>query len=107
MTAEVKGFTGYENKCEIVYFDSKGDYLKSRILENLDFELKINAHGNHAVGIKSCNCVTYDDQFMSGKPEDLPTHELYNIERLLTDCVDWDSWDMSQEFDAEDFLAND
>jgi hypothetical protein len=103
----VKGFTGYENSCEVVYYDGKGDYLKSRLLENLDYELKVNAHGNHAVGIISYTCITYDDQFISGKPEELQKHEVYQIERALTEEVDWLSWDLSQEFDANDFMSND
>jgi hypothetical protein len=107
MRTEVKGFSGYESKCEITYFDKKGDYVRSRILENIDFELKINAHGNHSVSIESCKCITYDDQFFSGKIEDLADHDIYAIERILTDCVDWDAWDQSQEFDADDFLYND
>jgi hypothetical protein len=107
MKTEVNGFTGYESECEIVYFDKRGDYLKSRVLENLDFELKKNAHGNHAVGIISCKCITYDDQFSSGRVEELLEHDIYAIERILTDCVDWEEWDQTKEFDADDFLIND
>jgi hypothetical protein len=103
----VKGFTGYENSCEVLYYDNKGEYFKSRVLENLEFELKINAHGNHAVGIQSYVCTTYDDQFISGRLENLPKHDIYQIERALTESVDWESWDMSQEFDANEFMSND
>ena len=106
MRIEAVGFTGFENQCEIYYYDSKGDYIKTRELQNLNFKLLVNCHGNHAVKIESCTCTLFDDYIQNGIIETLAFHEMYSIEKAMTECVDWEAWELANENDVDDFLIN-
>ena len=42
MHIEINNYTGHESNCEINYYDIKGDYVYSLILEDLKTELYVN-----------------------------------------------------------------
>jgi len=107
MHIEVVNFTGYEDNCTINYFDHKGDYVRTHVLENLQVELHINTHHNYAVTIKSCTCIYFDEMQKSGIEKTPKRHELEKIQNALRDCVDWDEWEQSNNRDIDDFMHND
>lgn len=107
MHIEVINFTGHENNCTINYYDFKGDYVKTYLLEKLEVDLHINTHGNYSVTIKSCTCTYFDELQKNGIKKNPKTHEIAKIEYAMSDCVDWDSWEQSKNTDVDDFMSND
>lgn len=107
MHIEVVNFTGHETSCTFNYFDHKGDYLKTHILEDLVVELCINIQNNHAVHIKSCKCTYFDELQKTGILKVPKLHELKRMEKEMAECVDWDAWMMQNEQDVDDFMFND
>ena len=107
MHIEVVNFQGYEDTCTINYFDKKGDYLKTYILEKLEVELRVNLHGYYSAAIKSCDCTYYDELVKNGIKKIPKKHEIWQIEQALTDCVDWEEWEQSNNRDIDDFMSND
>ena len=107
MHVEVVNFTGHENSCTLNYYDYKGDYIKTHILEDLVVELFINIHGNHSVLIKSCKCTYYDELQKTGIIKTPKLHEIKRMEKEMAECVDWLSWDMQNDQDVDDFMLND
>ena len=107
MHLDVVNFTGYENRCTINYYDHKGDYVRTYILENLETELCINQRGNYSVFIKSCKCTYYDDLCKNGVEKIPKLHEIKKIESALTECVDWNELVLKSNQDVDDFMLND
>jgi hypothetical protein len=103
MVIEISNFTGVENSVEINYFNNQGEWLKTLILENLKIELSVNAHGNNHVKIKNYVCTLYEYS-LNGVPTDLKKHQVYSIEKEMTNLIDWDSWEMEQDKDINDFM---
>lgn len=107
MHLDVVNFTGHENTCTINYYDHKGDYVRTYILDNLVTELLINQRGNYAVFIKSCKCTYFDDLCKTGIEKIPKAHELKKIEEAMAECVDWDEWQLKSSQDVDDFMLND
>lgn len=107
MHLDVVNFTGYENTCTINYYDHKGDYVRTYILENLETELLINQRGNYSVFIKSCKCTYFDDFYKTGIEKIPKLHEIKKIELALAECVDWNEWELKENQDVDDFMLND
>ena len=106
MYIDVVNFTGHETTCTINYYDQKGDYVKTYILENLETELCINQHGNYAVRIKSCNCIYFDELCKNGEIRTPKLHELKKMESHMSECVDWEEWEMNRDKNIDDFMVN-
>jgi hypothetical protein len=104
MHIEVNNYSGHENTCEINYYDSKGDYLKSLVLDNLETELFINQQGNYAVRILGCNCIYYDDEIKLGVVYNLKNSQIQSIENSMCDCIDWETWQEENSIDIDDFI---
>jgi hypothetical protein len=103
MVIEVSKFTGVESSVEINYFNNQGEWFKTHILENLEIDLIVNTHGNNQVKLKTYFCSLFDDS-CNGSPIDLNRHQVYYIEKELTNLIDWDSWQMQQDKDINDFM---
>jgi hypothetical protein len=76
MHFEVINFTGYENSCTINYYDQKGDYVKTYVLENMEFELKINSKDNYQVIVNSFDCIYFDELIKIGIKKIPKRHEI-------------------------------
>jgi len=106
MAVNISNFTGYEDSCEVIFTNSKGEYIKTFFLENLELDLFINQQKNHAVKITGYKCVQYDD-LKSGMPNTLSNHELVLIETQMINLIDWELWEQENELDVDDFMYND
>jgi hypothetical protein len=107
MHLDVVNFTGHENTCIINYYDHKGDYVRTYILDNLETELLINQRGNYSVLIKSSKC-TFFDEFCKNGIEKIPKmHEIKKIEEAMAECIDWNEWELKSNQDIDDFMNND
>jgi len=104
MHIEVNNYTGHENTCEINYYDSKGDYLKSLVLDNLETELFVNQQGNNSVRIVSCNCMYYDELVKLGTIYNLKNSQIQVIENAMNDCIDWETWEQEKSINVDDFM---
>lgn len=107
MHQEIIGFSGYENDCTINYYDSKGDYVKTYMLEKMEFELKTNKDGDYYVYLNAFDCLYFDELQKTGIKKIPKTHEISKIEKALCDCVDWESWYEKQSMNVDDFIPND
>ena len=107
MHIEVVNFTGHESNCTLNYYDHKGDYLKTYILEELVVELRVNIKNNHTVTIKSCKCTYFDELYKNGIIKTPKLHEIKRMEKEMTECVDWETWMMQNQQDVDDFMLND
>lgn len=106
MHLEINNYTGHENNCEINYYDIKGDYVYSLVLENLKTELYVNIQGNQSVRIVECDCKYYDDFFKTGKVYTPKPHQINKIEDNMSNCIDWDAWEQKQSTNVDDFFLN-
>lgn len=106
MIVNISNFTGYENECEVILSNSKGEYIKTFFLQDLECDLYINQQKNHAVKIQSYKCVQYDD-LKSGMQNTLSNHELILIETHMIDLIDWELWEQENELDVDEFMYND
>ena len=106
MIVNILNFTGYEDSCEIIFTNSNGEYIKTFFLENLEIDLYINQQKNHTVKITGYKCVQYDD-LKSGMPNTLSKYEVILIETAMRNLIDWESWELENELDVDDFMYND
>jgi hypothetical protein len=107
MHIEVINFTGHESNCTINYYDNKGDYVKTYILDDLEVDLHINNQGNYSVMIKSCTCTYFDELQKNGIKKIPKEHEIVKIEYAMSECVDWESWYEKKSTNIDDFIPND
>ena len=107
MHIEINNYTGHENTCEINYYDSKGDYNHSLVLDNLETELYVNIQGINSVRIVTCNCKYYDDLVKLGNVYTPSASQLSKIEKEMSNCIDWESWHEKKSTNVDDFLYND
>ena len=106
MHIEINNYTGHESNCEINYYDIKGDYVYSLILEDLKTELYVNIQGRQSVRILESSCNYYDDFFKTGKVYTPKPHQIAKIEEEMSNCIDWDSWEQKQSTNVDDFFLN-
>ena len=103
MTLNIINYTGYEKECEIIFTNSKGEYVKTLFFENLKLKLFTNIQGNYKVKIESYTCIKYDD-LQIGTPITLNNHETSLIEEEIKNIIDWDYWEESKESNIDDFM---
>jgi hypothetical protein len=106
MILSISNFTGYEDECEVIFTNSKGEYIKTLFFENLKIKLYVNLQDNHAVKIESYNCIKYDDLEIA-TPITLSNHETSLIEEAIKDIIDWESFEESKESNVDDFMCLD
>lgn len=104
MHIDVVNFTGHENTCTINYYDHKGDYVRTYILEDLETELCINLHGKYSVRIKSCKFVYFDELCKKGEVRNPKLHEVKKMESQMCECVNWDEWELNRDKNIDDFM---
>ena len=103
MTISISNFTGYEDECEVIFTNSKGEYIKTLFFENLKIKLYVNLQEKHDVKIESYNCIKYDDLEIAS-PITLTNHETSLIEEAIKKLIDWESWEESKESNIDDFM---
>lgn len=103
MTLSISNFTGYEDECEVIFTNSKGEYIKTLFFENLKIKLYVNLQEKHDVKIESYNCIKYDDLEIA-TPITLTNHETLLIEEAINKLIDWESWEESKESNIDDFM---
>ncbi len=103
MVTSISNFTGYEDECEVIFTNSKGEYIRTLFFENLKIKLYVNIQEKHAVKIESYNCIKYDDLEI-GTPITLTKHETSLIEEAIKNVIDWESWEESKESNIDDFM---
>jgi hypothetical protein len=106
MTLNISNYTGYEDECEVIFTNSKGEYVKTLFFKNLKVKLYTNIKGNYKVGIESYNCIKYDD-LQIGTPITLNNHETLLIEEAISNIIDWESFEESKESNIDDFMCLD
>ena len=99
MEIQIHNWTGYEDECEIAYFEPfGGDYIKTYFLSKLNTRLYIDEDGASGVEIMSVECHTYDDQD-NKMPHTLQDQEIRQIELEMPEYVDWQEWIDNQKYD--------
>ena len=103
MEIQIFNFTGYEDECEVSYFDGERKYLKTLFLTNLDLTLYYDKkRDTHRVTINSVNATQYDKKD-EGKAYLLDDFEIFEIEQEMAQYIDWCEWEENQKYD-DDFL---
>jgi len=103
MEIKIFNFTGYEDECEVSYFDGAGKYLKTLFLTNLDLTLYHDKRrDDYFVTINSVDAMQFDNN-EKGVVYMLDDFELFEIQHQMKGYIDWSQWEENRLID-DDFL---
>lgn len=98
MNIKIWNFTGYEDECEVSFYEIDGQPSKSYFLIDLDIEKSMDREGFGNVKINNVKCQVYDDQD-NVNFHVLTEDEISIIEYEMKDYIDWEEWIESQRPD--------
>jgi hypothetical protein len=100
MNIRIHNFTGYENECDVDFYEVDGKYSKSYYLIDLDIEKSMDREGFGNVKINNVKCQVYDDQD-NVNIHILTEEEISVIEYEMKDYIDWEEWIESKRPDED------
>lgn len=104
MEIKIFNFTGYEDECEVSYFDGQGKYLKTLFLTNLDLTLYYHQkYETHKVIINNVESMLFKKDEEHGTKHILDEFELFKIQTEMAGYIDWNEWEENKLVD-DDFL---
>lgn len=106
MKIQIFNFTGYEDECEVSYFDNNDKYLKTFFLSNLNLTLYYDKrYETHKVTINSVECILFNKNDDTGTKHALDEFELFEIQQEMVGYIDWDDWEENKLID-DNFLED-
>jgi hypothetical protein len=103
MEIQIFNFTGYEEECEISYFNGEGKYLKTLFLTNLDLTLYHDKRRDeYKVTINSVDAMQFDGN-EKGVVYMLDDFEIFEIQHEMVKYIDWNEWEENKLVD-DNFL---
>ena len=104
MEIQIYNFTGYEDSCEVSYFDEEGNHKKTLFLTELDLLLYHNdKKGLYGVTINKVNALLYEKDKDFGTEYKLDDFELFEIQCEMVNYINWQEWEANRLTD-DNFL---
>jgi hypothetical protein len=104
MEIKIFNFTGYEDECEVSYFDGESKYLKTLFLTDLDLTLYYDKRQEtHKVTINSVKSMLFNRNDEHGANYILDNFEIFEIQHEMVGYIDWEEWEENKLVD-DNFL---
>jgi hypothetical protein len=104
MEMQIFNFTGYEQECEVSFFNGQGKYLKTLFLTELDLTLYFDKkQETHKVTINSVESILFKKGDENGTKYILDDFELFEIQQEMVGYIDWEAWEENKLVD-DNFL---